>query len=233
MIWSRPLLRHVYCPQDLKARRHHHSQESESIPHCQLFKVYSQLVALRQQPLKKKSFRSKIVKIASSLPHVSNIPLHSLSSTNSGRNIWYQEPEQHEQVVSLLSGDRPGEFDDGQYRHSSELDSPNESDASSSQNISGGAAVWTATESHRVGKAHNQLKRHSKIRKTSKSVRIDIPNNDPNSPRERKHRVQREDIIIPDLGPRNTNLGERVVAYLVIGGRNPDKMYGLTGKPLL
>ncbi|EPS45218.1 hypothetical protein H072_786 [Dactylellina haptotyla CBS 200.50] len=79
-------------------------------------------------------------------------------------------------------------------------------------------------------KKYNKNNRNKKKQKRKKKVRYD--ENTVGLQSQQSH-LQKKDIYIPDPGPRRRAIGVKLIAPFLCCVKKVDRMYGLTGKPLL
>ncbi|KAF3184581.1 hypothetical protein TWF225_005880 [Orbilia oligospora] len=172
--------------------------------------------------------------IASSRNLPSTIPLQQLSTSGLSRSqAGDKHAEAREQETSLL-GRSSVAGGGSQYRHGDrDSDYTAESNDSDSWSDTGDIADQAPDDEDPV-KQH--LTKDGKSKKTKKVRYADNGSDDGNSEEHtesRRKRIRRKDIPIPEPEPRRPTAIGRLISFCLTGGRQSDKMYGLTGKPLL
>ncbi|KAK6528678.1 hypothetical protein TWF694_003922 [Orbilia ellipsospora] len=175
-----------------------------------------------------------------------SIPLKILASTSPSFSTELgSEPEQ---TTSLLQGRRSTGTGDGRVHQGPDSSSDNTSDSNDSEDWSnaGDLADRRTSDGSTIRKQYSRDQRapseEDSVRqgkKSKKKVHYDdgddeyygsSPEREPS--RGRQFRIRKKDIPIPNPSPRPT-LGGKVLSFIISGGQSSDKMYGLTGKPLL
>lgn len=174
-------------------------------------------------------------KIASSRNPPSTIPLRQLPTSNSSRSqAGNKHAEAREQETSLLGRSSvAGGGGGSQYRHGDrDSEYTSESDGSDSWSDTGDIADQAPDDEDPV-KQH--ITKEGKSKKTKKVRYADDGDEDEDEEytESRRTRIRRKDIPIPEPEPRRPTAVGRLISLCLTGGRQSDKMYGLTGKPLL